>query len=119
MTTTKNITFYRGETWRVDFSLKTSTGTPLIIDPGTDQVTIRVARGSLRPIKATIGSGVTVTNGVAGTCAWVVADTDQDTALILNKVYDYECFYSSPVRGDSVQAKGKLTVLKSLKETVP
>lgn len=118
MTTTKNIIFHRGETWRVDFNLKGPTGTPLLVE-GSDQVTVRVARGSARPIKSIIGDGITVVNGTGGVVAWVVPDAIQDLSLIGNKVYSYECFYSSPVRGDSVQAKGTLTVLKSLKETVP
>jgi hypothetical protein len=122
MTTTKNIQFHRGETWRMDVTFKGPNNTTLPIIPGDgDQVTFRMVRGSTILMKLTLGDGVTLLNGPAGTASIVITDSRQDTALIpdVDRDYKYECFYSSPLRGDSVQIKGTFKVLKSLKEAFP
>jgi hypothetical protein len=106
----------------MDVTFKGPNNTTLPIIPGDgDQVTFRMVRGSTILMKLTLGDGVTLLNGPAGTASIVITDSRQDTALIpdVDRDYKYECFYSSPLRGDSVQIKGTFKVLKSLKEAFP
>lgn len=118
MTTKLNMKFKRGETIRMNFALHDTSGDPLPISAG-ESVDFRIARGSTLYLKLTKNQMQNI-DGSAGTGTVLITDSMLDAAnLPPSGVFNWELFYSSPIRGDSVQGEGTLTLEASIKERLP
>jgi hypothetical protein len=118
MTTKLNMKFKRGETLRLDFALHDTSGDVLPISAG-ETLEFRMARGSTLFLKLTKNDMQNI-DGSAGTGSVLISDSMFDAANVpASGVFNWELFYSSPTRGDSIQGEGTLTLEASLKERLP
>lgn len=113
MSTTKDISFFLGETWTIAATLNDATGTAIDLTGG--HVAFRLAYNGATVLTLTNTDGIEVTNAAAGQCT-ISVDPSQQTDFVAGRRYAYEVWAQTADGGVSVQCIGGFLVKASLFE---
>jgi hypothetical protein len=114
MAVPRDLEFYNGETWIINYQLNDGDDTDLDLTGGTISWKLTNANGT-NLMTRTIGDGITLTEPTTGLCQLTVTPAMQTTAgVAANNVYGWELRAVLTTGLITVQADGSLHVKASL-----
>jgi len=114
MATPRDLEFYNGEHWVINFQLNDGDDTDLDLTSSTVAWKLNSNAGAA-VMTRTIGDGITLTDPTTGLCSLIVTPTHQTNAgIAANTVYVWSITATLPTGLVTVQADGSLHVKPAL-----
>jgi hypothetical protein len=113
-TTKRDLEFYFGEHWKVDFEVKDGNGAVIDLTGATLQWRLVNSLGTTTMTRV-VADGITVTSPTSGLCSLSVTPAHQTTAAITEENnYNYEFRVTTSGGIVTTNARGALAVLPSV-----